>query len=88
MAPPKNVFEAAAAHAAAYVQSVAERPIGATATVADLRTRLGGTLPQTPSDPVRVIDDLVLDVDGGIIGSPNPRFFGWVKSYTKGKASP
>jgi aromatic-L-amino-acid decarboxylase len=33
-------------------------------------------------DPVRVIDDLVRDAEGGIIGSTGGRFFGWVIGRT------
>jgi aromatic-L-amino-acid decarboxylase len=35
-------------------------------------------LPQVGADPVRVIDDLVRDTEGGIVGSTGGRFFGWV----------
>jgi glutamate/tyrosine decarboxylase-like PLP-dependent enzyme len=31
-----------------------------------------------PTDPVRVIEDLVRDVEGGILGMPGGRFYAWV----------
>jgi glutamate/tyrosine decarboxylase-like PLP-dependent enzyme len=49
-----------------------------TATLADLRGRLSRPLPEDGAGAGEVIDDLVADAAGGILGSAGGRFFGWV----------
>ncbi|MFI5021491.1 MAG: pyridoxal phosphate-dependent decarboxylase family protein [Alphaproteobacteria bacterium] len=65
-------------HASAYLDGLEARPVGATIGADELRRRLARPLPEQPSDAIQVIDDLVRDVDGGIVGSTGGRFFGWV----------
>jgi glutamate/tyrosine decarboxylase-like PLP-dependent enzyme len=43
-----------------------------------LRSRLRRELPQHSLPAAQVIDELVADVEGGILGSAGGRFFGWV----------
>jgi len=78
----KNLLDMAAAHARAYVQTVDARPVGVTASVADLRSRLAKPLPEASTPPERVIDELVRDAEAGILGSTSGRFFGWVTGGT------
>ena len=78
----KNLLDRAAAHARAYVQTVDARPVGVTASVADLRSRLAKPLPEASTPPERVIDELVRDAEAGILGSTSGRFFGWVTGGT------
>jgi glutamate/tyrosine decarboxylase-like PLP-dependent enzyme len=73
-----NVLSVAANHAARYLDELPSRPIAATASIAELRRRLGKPLPETGVDAATVIDELVRDTDGGLMGSTNGRFFGWV----------
>jgi glutamate/tyrosine decarboxylase-like PLP-dependent enzyme len=73
-----NVLNAAAAYAARYLETLDSRPIGATASLAELRVRLAKPFPEMGQDAEQVIHDLVRDADGGILGSTNARFFGWV----------
>jgi glutamate/tyrosine decarboxylase-like PLP-dependent enzyme len=54
------------------------RSVAATADLNTLRARLALPLGQTGLDATRVIDDLVQAVEGGLIDSAGPRFFGWV----------
>ena len=65
-------------HATAFLASLPDRPIAATAPLAELRSRLGAALPEHPSDPASVIDALAAGVEGGLLGSSAGRFFGWV----------
>ena len=44
----------------------------------ELRTILGGELPDRPNDAGQVIDELVRDASDGILGNSTGRFFGWV----------
>jgi len=73
-----NVLDVAASHAAAYLVSLGNRSIAATASVDELRRRLGKPLPEVGMAAEAVIDELVRDAEGGILGSGSGRFFGWV----------
>ena len=65
-------------HALAYLQALPDAPVGATATLEQLRERLGYPLPNSPQDPAKVIRQLVANVEGGLTGSAGGRFFAWV----------
>ena len=73
-----DILQRATDHAAAYLNSLTTRSVATNASVEMLRSRLGGPLPETGVPPEQVIDDLVRDVEGGILGSASGRFFGWV----------
>lgn len=74
----REVLEAAHRIASKYLDGVSDRHVGAQATRAQLLEALGGPLPQTPSDPVAVLEQLAARADRGIIGSAGPRYFGFV----------
>jgi glutamate/tyrosine decarboxylase-like PLP-dependent enzyme len=74
----KQVLETAHAIATKYLDEVASRPVGGTATPALLRDTLGGPLPERASDPVAVLKDLAAHADPGIVASAGPRYFGFV----------
>ena len=76
--PERAALARAAEHANAFLAELESRPVAATATLADLRARLGRPLVDGGVDAAQVIDDLVADVAGGIVGSQSGRFFGWV----------
>jgi glutamate/tyrosine decarboxylase-like PLP-dependent enzyme len=73
-----DVLKRAEEHAIAFLDGLPYRPVAATLGVDDLRRRIGRPLPAGPTDPLEVIDDLVRDVDGGLVGSTGGRFFGFV----------
>ncbi len=73
-----NVLNTAAAYAVKYLETLDSRPISTTATLDELRARLTKPLPEAGRDPEHVISDLIGDAEGGILGSTNGRFFGWV----------
>jgi glutamate/tyrosine decarboxylase-like PLP-dependent enzyme len=68
----------AVSHALEYFENLDRAPVSATTTLEQLRARLGRPLADEGHDATRVIDDLVADVDGGLIGNAGGRFFGWV----------
>lgn len=74
----RPLLDHTAAHAAAFLDSLTQRPVGATATLAQLREALSRALPEDGADDRQVIDELVEDSDAGILGSAGGRFFGWV----------
>jgi glutamate/tyrosine decarboxylase-like PLP-dependent enzyme len=69
---------AALNHAMGHLAPEVSLPVAATASLETLRTRLGVALGEAGVDATVVIDDLVCAVEGGIIDSAGPRFFGWV----------
>ena len=74
----KNLLDITAAHATRFLETVDSRPIATTASLEELRSRLAKPLPEASTASEQVINDLVHDTDGGILGSSNSRFFGWV----------
>ncbi|MEV6756786.1 pyridoxal-dependent decarboxylase [Streptomyces sp. NPDC051214] len=74
----RDLLAAAAAHAADFLEGLDQRPVHATATLADLRTALHRPLPDRPEAATTVLDELVSDTAGGLLGSAGGRFFGWV----------
>jgi glutamate/tyrosine decarboxylase-like PLP-dependent enzyme len=73
-----ELLDAAAEHAASYLDSVPERPVRPELDPAAAREVLHSTLPDSPLDPRQVLDELVADSDPGITAMGSPRFFGFV----------
>jgi glutamate/tyrosine decarboxylase-like PLP-dependent enzyme len=65
-------------HALSHLENLDTFPVAATADLHTLRQQLNKPLTAEGIPAEQVIDDLVRDVDGGIIGSAGGRFFGWV----------
>jgi len=78
----KGLLDMTAAHANRYLEAVDSRPIATTASLEELRSRLAKPLPEAPTASEQVIDELVRDTEGGILGSTSGRFFGWVTGGT------
>jgi len=73
-----DVLKAAHAIATEYLDHVADRHVGSTATRDALMAALGGPLPIGAADPVDVIEQLAARADAGIVASAGPRYFGFV----------
>lgn len=73
--PFRKVLEQTLTHALTYLE---QAPVGTTAELSELRQRLERQFPDVGIEGAQVIDELVADVAGGIIGSMGGRFFGWV----------
>ena len=67
-----------AAHAAKYLAALESRPVAAPVDPTDLRAKLGGPLPEQPTDPETVLEALVSAADPGLVQSAGPRYFGYV----------
>ena len=74
----RDLLHAAADHAADYLEGVDERPVHASADYAACLDALGGPLPEGPTAPRQVLDDLVAACDPGLTGMNHARFFGFV----------
>ena len=64
--------------AAAYLAALETRPVGRPVDVAELRTAMGGPLPDGPSEPLAVVESLAATADAGLVASAGPRYFGFV----------
>ena len=65
-------------HAAHHLAVLDDRPVRATAEAPELRSALGGPLPDGPGDPVAVLDALAGLADRGTTATTSARFFGFV----------
>jgi glutamate/tyrosine decarboxylase-like PLP-dependent enzyme len=74
----RSLLEETAGLAASYLEGISERPVGWSASVDELRSTLGGPLPEMPGDPSQVIADLARAVEPGLVASPGGRYFGFV----------
>ncbi|HEU5205110.1 MAG TPA: aminotransferase class V-fold PLP-dependent enzyme [Candidatus Limnocylindrales bacterium] len=63
----------------AYLDGVADRPVGRPIAAETLRAALGdGPLPARGAGPAAVVDGLVAVADPGLVASAGPRYFGFV----------
>ncbi|HEY2854269.1 MAG TPA: aminotransferase class V-fold PLP-dependent enzyme [Gemmatimonadaceae bacterium] len=76
--PYRAPLERAVSHALGFLGTLDTAPVSATATLAELRSKLNRPLTDHGIEATRVLDDLVGDVEGGLIGSASGRFFAWV----------
>ena len=71
-------LERAFAHADAFLNGLNDRPVCATASYTQLRERLSRPLENQGQPGDQVIDELVADIEGGLVCSTGGKFFGWV----------
>lgn len=76
--PYRTVLEHTLEYTFEYLDNLERTSVSAPATLAEIRKRLARPLADDGMDATQVIDELVADVKGGIIGSGSGRFFGWV----------
>ncbi len=78
-----DVLELASQQALAYLAGLPQRPVGATATAAQLRSLLGGPLPQEGMPELETLGLLEQAAQaGGVVASSGPRYFGFVVGGT------
>src|SRR5579863_792147 len=70
-------LRAALRSAVAYLEGLGSRPVTATASLSELRSRLAKPLNDHGLHPEEVVRDLVRDAQDGILGSAGGRFFAW-----------
>ena len=76
--PERIALTRAADHAYAWLDGLDARSVATTASLETMRERLTRPLARGGVTATQVIDDLVADVEGGILGSQSGRFFAWV----------
>jgi hypothetical protein len=74
----RDLLHSVADKAADFVESLATRGPAASATAVELRSRIERPLADEPVPVERVIADLARDLEGGLIASGGPRYFGFV----------
>ncbi len=72
------------AHALAleWLRSLADRPVPPAMRIEDITQRLDPVLPDGPTDPAKVVDELAAACDPGLTAIPGGRFFGFVMGGT------
>jgi glutamate/tyrosine decarboxylase-like PLP-dependent enzyme len=73
-----SVLDTAAGLAQEFLASLERRPVRATASVSELRARLGPPLGEDGLAPEAVISELARDAEPGLVASAGPRYFGFV----------
>src|SRR5262249_41951379 len=73
-----SLLQASQQHASAWFASLANRPVRATLPPDELRTMLGGILPQRGTDADAVVEMLANAGMRGTVATPGPRYFGFV----------
>ncbi|TCM47103.1 pyridoxal-dependent decarboxylase [Kribbella sp. VKM Ac-2568] len=74
----RQLFRSAADHAAEYRATLAERPVRAAKSAAEVRADFQRPLAQAGRAADEVIEELVALADGGLVASAGPRYFGFV----------
>jgi glutamate/tyrosine decarboxylase-like PLP-dependent enzyme len=72
-----DVLRRAVSHSTEYLDTLQDSRVGATASTAELRRRLGGPLGETGELAEQVIDELASNVEGGLFTTGGGRFFAW-----------
>lgn len=74
----RKVLDVAFDRAISHLEHLDELSVAATADAAARRAHIDKPLAQEGVPPQQVIEELVRDVEGGLLGSAGGRFFGWV----------
>ena len=73
-----SLLDRALDHANEYLDTLRERPVIPVERDGALRRRLGGPVPEQPSDPEEVLHALALAGARGTVATAGPRYFGFV----------
>jgi aromatic-L-amino-acid decarboxylase len=79
---PVPALDLAAQYAARYLEALDRTPVGASADPVALRSRLLKALADDPLPAEQVVEELLADVEGGIVGCAGGRFYAWVVGGT------
>jgi glutamate/tyrosine decarboxylase-like PLP-dependent enzyme len=74
----RSALDSAYDHAISHLEKLDETSVAATVDADALRARIAKPLSQDGLPADQVIEELVREVDGGLLGSAGGRFFGWV----------
>ena len=74
----RELLRRTADRAADFLGTLGERPVRESASVDELRSALGGPLPEGGSDPWEVVEALADAAEPGVVAIPGGRYFGFV----------
>jgi glutamate/tyrosine decarboxylase-like PLP-dependent enzyme len=74
----RELLRETADYAADFLESLPERPVMPPIDLGDLRERMGGPVPDGPSDPHEVVKELAAVGGEAAVAIPGPRYFGFV----------
>ncbi|MFM6849527.1 MAG: pyridoxal phosphate-dependent decarboxylase family protein [Terrabacter sp.] len=74
----EQLFNRAAAEAARHRAGMADRPVHPYPDPSTVAQAFGGPLPQGPTDPAVVVEQLIAAARPGLVGTVGPRYFGFV----------
>src|SRR5689334_23068252 len=74
----RDALNVAFDRAVSHLEHLDESSVAATLNAAELREKLDKPLAQKGAPPQQVVEELVNDVQGGLLGTAGGRFFGWV----------
>jgi len=74
----RRILEETMEMAISYFNKLESRHVGSVKSVDDLRKDLVMDLSEKGEDPLTVIKDMATKVNGGLVASPGPRYFGFV----------
>ena len=78
MSDERELLRRTAELAADILDGLDERPVFPADSLDETRAALGGPLPDSPSDPLEVVELLAREVDKGVVAMAGPRYFGYV----------
>jgi len=78
----REPLDRAARHAIEWLDSLSERPVGPREGIAQLEQVFSDALPEHPSDPAAVVDELARQAEPGLMAIGSGRFYGWVMGGT------
>ena len=78
MGETRDLLHRTADLAADFLESLDDRPVFPEAGPDELRSALGGPLPEESSEPAKVVEELVAAAEPGVVAMPSGRYFGFV----------
>ncbi len=78
MSDERELLRRTAELAGDYLDSLDERPVFPLASMEEIAEALGGPLPQSPSDPLEVVELMAREVERGVVATAGGRYFGYV----------
>jgi glutamate/tyrosine decarboxylase-like PLP-dependent enzyme len=74
----QETLDKARERAMEWIESLPDRPVSPSKNVGEMKQVFGGEMPDDPTDPTTVVDELATLAEPGIMAMSSGRFFGWV----------
>jgi glutamate/tyrosine decarboxylase-like PLP-dependent enzyme len=78
MSAERELLQRTADLAADFLDTLDERPVFPQDSVEEIADTLGGPLPDSPSDPLEVVELMAREIERGVVATAGPRYFGYV----------